>query len=248
MTRRAASVRDQRDVRGSNRGVRVLGRIMSALQWVCLALVISIIIEWIGISSIWAGQGANHSREILREELGYLNSDFKEWITGTPPAHIARQTANFAYRWVVVETGIETFIKWVTPARRYGESPESRRMTFRRYYLFISDYVLAAIHITQLFAVRITIAALSMPAFIMLGAVGLVEGLVQRDLRRFGGGLESGFVYHEAKKFIAPAVAVAWVVYLALPVSLHPNWIFLPAALSFALAIMITAATFKKFL
>lgn len=75
-----------------------------------------------------------------------------------------------------------------------------------------------------------------------------MDGLVQRDLRRWSGGRESSFVYHHAKKVISPAVILAWVVYLGMPTSMHPNYVILPFAALFALAMAIAAGSFKKYL
>ena len=71
---------------------------------------------------------------------------------------------------------------------------------------------------------------------------------MRRDLRRWGGGRESSFVYHYAKQSVLPLVALAWAVYLALPFSLHPSVIVLPFAALFALSVSIMAGTFKKYL
>ena len=49
--------------------------------------------------------------------------------------------------------------------------------------------------------------------------VGLVDGLVRRDIRRFGAGRESGFIYHRARASLIPLAVLPWVAYLALPVS-----------------------------
>ncbi len=49
--------------------------------------------------------------------------------------------------------------------------------------------------------------------------VGLVDGLVRRDIRRFGAGRESGFIYHRARAGLIPLAVLPWVAYLALPVS-----------------------------
>jgi integrating conjugative element membrane protein (TIGR03747 family) len=65
--------------------------------------------------------------------------------------------------------------------------------------------------------------------------------LVRRDLRRWGGGRKSSFVYHYAKKAAMPLILMARVLYLALPFSLHPSWINLPFVLAFA--VIITAST-----
>jgi integrating conjugative element membrane protein (TIGR03747 family) len=78
--------------------------------------------------------------------------------------------------------------------------------------------------------------------------VALVDGFVKRDLRRWGGGRESSFVYHWAKRSAMPLLVLSWVIYLALPFSLHPTFIVLPFAALFALSVSVTASTFKKYL
>ena len=87
-----------------------------------------------------------------------------------------------------------------------------------------------------------------MPLFLMAAFVGLVDGLVRRDVRRFGAGRESGFVYHRARASLMPLVVLPWVTYLALPVSVHPLLILLPSAVMLGVAVCIVAATFKKYL
>ena len=101
---------------------------------------------------------------------------------------------------------------------------------------------------TRVFTVRLAILVLSLPVFVLFAWVSLVDGLVLRDLRRWGGGRESSFVYHYARKATLPLFLPAWVLYLVSPISVHPSWILLPFALAFALAIRITAGTFKKYL
>ncbi len=81
---------------------------------------------------------------------------------------------------------------------------------------------------------------------VLFGIVAITDGLVRRDLRRWG--WESSFVYHHAKRLLVPLPVAAWIVYLSLPVSVHPNFVVLPFALFFALTLGITAATFKKYL
>jgi len=52
--------------------------------------------------------------------------------------------------------------------------------------------------------------------------VGLIDGLVRHDVRRFGAGREFGFLYHRAKASLWPLVVLPWVVYLALPIIRTP--------------------------
>ena len=87
-----------------------------------------------------------------------------------------------------------------------------------------------------------------MPVFLLFSLVAMVDGLVQRDLRRWGGGWESSFVYHYAKKVVLPLVVLSWIAYLALLFSLHPSFVVLPFATLFALMVTVTANTFKQYL
>jgi len=102
-------------------------------------------------------------------------------------------------------------------------------------YQHIAEFVIAGMQVTQVFSVRLAILTLAMPVFMLFSLVALVDGFVKRDLRRWGGGRESSFVYHWAKRSAMPLLVLSWVIYLALPFSLHPTFIALgrapPAAL-----------------
>lgn len=41
---------------------------------------------------------------------------------------------------------------------------------------------------------------------------------------------------------------IAWIIYLAIPISIHPNLILIPAAILFGIMIALTASNFKKYL
>ena len=112
----------------------------------------------------------------------------------------------------------------------------------------MAEYVLAMMQVTQVFSVCLAILTLAMPIFLLFSLIALVDGLLQCDPRRWGGGRESSFVYHYAKKAALPLVVLTWVNYLALPFSLYPTFVILLFATLFALTVAITASTFKKYL
>ncbi len=225
---------------------RVLTGVAHCFKWLFVSLVFSVLIEWIGMAFWWEEQGVAHSREMLVHELQFLGADFhRSWLTAHPMQFASDLSERFyyiAFEW----TGIVDLVHWITPTPIKGE-PGVRPM-LHRLYRPVADYVLAGMQVTQVFAVRLAILALATPVFGLVTVVALVDGLVRRDLRRWGGGRESSFVYHYAKKASIPLIIMAWVVYLALPFSLHPSWIILPFALAFAFAVTITASTFKKYL
>jgi integrating conjugative element membrane protein (TIGR03747 family) len=98
------------------------------------------------------------------------------------------------------------------------------------------------------FLVRLLVLCLMVPLLLLAAFVGLVDGLVRRDIRRFGAGRESGFVYHRAKAAVVPLLVLPWIIYLALPVSLNPLLVLLPGAVLLGTAVSIVAGSFKKYL
>lgn len=214
--------------------------------WLVAALLFSIVIEWAGMLLWWKDEGSLHSRAMLQQELSYLNEDFRRSAVSSDPARFARRFADGFYHYLFEWTHLVDFIRWLKQPPR---PDESRILTvLRSAYAQSGEYVLAAITVTQVFAVRLAVLTLATPVFVLFGLVALVDGLVQRDLRRWSGGRESSFVYHHAKKVIFPAVILAWVVYLGMPTSMHPNYVILPFAALFALAMAIAAGSFKKYL
>ena len=115
-------------------------------------------------------------------------------------------------------------------------------------YGAVKPYAVAAGYTALTFLVRLVVLCLALPLFLTAAFVGLIDGLVRRDLRRFGAGRESGFLYHRVRALVLPLATLPVVVYLTLPVSVHPLWILLPAAALVSIAVNITAGIFKKYL
>jgi len=210
------------------------------------SLLFSIIVEWAGMVLWWPDEGIDHSRTMLATEISYLDNDFRRSVVTSDPARFAKRFADNTYHYLFEVTRLVDFIRWVSPPPLKHEL--GVRPTLHRIYQPIAEYVIAMMQVTQVFSVRLAILTLAMPIFLLFSLVALVDGLVQRDLRRWGGGRESSFVYHYAKKAALPLVILTWVTYLALPFSLHPTFVIVPFATLFALTVAVTASTFKKYL
>lgn len=113
---------------------------------------------------------------------------------------------------------------------------------------WLDIYVKATVYITLTFVLRVFILLLTSPLFILAALTGIVDGLVRRDIRRFGCGHESGFIYHHAKRTVIPTFFLTWMIYLSLPFSVNPCVILLPAAFLLGLTISITVGAFKRYL
>ncbi len=225
---------------------RGLARLARAVAWLLGSLLCSILVEWAGMVFWWPEQGLDHSRMMLAREIQYLDTGVGRSILTPDPAGFARGVADRAYYCLFVFTGWTAFMQWVLAAPHPQET--GLRPVLHRLFRPLARFALAAMQITQVFCVRLAVLSLAIPVFFLFGLVALVDGLVRRDLRRWGGGRESSFVYHYARRSVLPLMMSAWVAYLALPFSLHPAWIVLPFAGLVACVITLTASTFKKYL
>ena len=100
----------------------------------------------------------------------------------------------------------------------------------------------------QLFASRLAVLVLTLPLLLLAALGGFADGLVVWYLRRTGGGRESGFLYHRAKRTVAYSLVAAAAIYLIPPSVMNPRWLLPPLIVVFATGIRYTTAYFKKYL
>lgn len=207
-----------------------IGKIIGILL---ASLLLSIVFEWIGITWFWPEQGYRHSQEMMMAEMGWFESHFTESLLHSSPVQLAQLTLSEVNNWLFIKTGISA---WLSQADGgiFGH--------------YARAYLESIMYVTLTFCIRVMIIVFTLPLFMLSALVGLTDGLVRRDLRRFGRGYESSFIYHNAKRTVLPIMFIAWAIYLSTPFSLHPNWILLPAAGLFGLSISIVSGSFKKYL
>ena len=227
----------------------VIGRVFGILAF---SILISVLVEWI------------------------LMMFFRELPQGTPLYASAK--GMFEYELAFISSYVDSFdtsdmqTQWIAKAQSYMvitinflfidsgaisffydlEKPNSHEWEITRFFKDIldlyADYFIAAIYVVMTFLVRLTILILALPIFFIFGFVGLTDGLIQRDIRRWTAATESSFVYHMAKKFAFPVLFIGMMFYLSVPYSIHPNIVLIPTAMAFALLIMVMSSKFKKYL
>lgn len=109
------------------------------------------------------------------------------------------------------------------------------------------DFWGAALTGLQLFSVRLAVVVLSAPLCVAACLAGLADGLLSWYLRRTGGGRESGFIYHRAKRHAGHALLAVGLVYLASPFTLDPAVVVTTCIGVCALAVRIATGRFKKY-
>jgi len=216
----------------------------------CGSLILAIVIECVGMHFFWPDQEWRHAQRMLHFELDQLSEHFTQSVLVQEPGRTAYRLTEDAYDLLFIESGLQGRIE--TASAKARTAGIRSRDDFRYYlslaYVQVESYVIAAGYTILVFLTRVIVLTLSLPLFLLAAFVGLVDGLVRRDIRRFGAGRESGFVYHRAKASLIPLAVLPWVIYLALPISLHPLAIILPGAALLGTAVDIAAGSFKKYL
>lgn len=208
-----------------------VGNVFRFIGWSFVAIGVSILIEWVGMIKFW---GPDHSRNILELEITYLGSYNRNLITGLYPHDVATTFMGWADKAVSV-LHLREISNWfagdvnsITQVIAYGLD--------------------AMINTIFIFAVRSAICISAMSGFLLVGLVAFIDGLVERDIRRACGGIESAAVYHRAKRIVVPILFLSFGGYLTAPISIHPTLVFLPVMVIFAVALFLTAKSYKKFL
>ncbi|MDC9623087.1 TIGR03747 family integrating conjugative element membrane protein [Xenorhabdus sp. XENO-7] len=218
--------------------------------FILMSWLFSLLIEFIGMVFFWPELGASHSQTMMKTELGYLSTEFTQGLLLSDPSMTVSAGLAQAYQWLFMGSG---FMDWIQGQRHYqlhARNDFVRELNDGLFWLsnILQDYWLAMVFMTMVTLIRMAILMLSVPLFVMVILVALVDGLGRRDLRRYGAGYESSFVYHHAKRVIKPACTIPCVLYLSWPGAVYPTLILLPAAIFLGMTVMITASMFKKYI
>jgi len=220
----------------------------------CGSLLLSIIVECVLVQIFWKNdygpnEGWQHAQAMFHYEQNQFEQNYRRSFLISEPVQKTQWLLDQTHEWVFIKSGIAQKRDAVLTPKI---SDSNRKRTFREYlnvaYSYMQSYVLTAAYTTLTFTLRVVILFLSLPLFMLALFVGVVDGLVRRDIRHFTYGHESGFVYHRAKSLLIPLLVLPWALYLALPVSVSPILVLLPAAAALGMAANISAASFKKYL
>ncbi|WP_416465166.1 TIGR03747 family integrating conjugative element membrane protein [Pseudomonas sp. LFS044] len=217
--------------------LRLLGLLFASLLF-------SILLEFMGMLWFWPEQGWHHSHTMWLTELSWLSNHFRGSLLVQEPAQATATILERLNDWVMVRSGwAQSDIQLKLLSRE-----SSLQGQLAQAYVAVQDYLLAALFTVFTFVVRLIVLTLATPLFLLAVLTGMVDGLMRRDLRKFGADRESSFVYHRAKRTLLPLIVSPWVIYLALPWSVNPILILLPCAALLGWMVAITATTFKKYL
>ncbi|MBB71444.1 MAG: hypothetical protein CMF50_03500 [Legionellales bacterium] len=96
-------------------------------------------------------------------------------------------------------------------------------------------------------AIRVLLLVFFIPLLIIALLVGVIDGLVQRDIRRFGAGRESTLLFHRTKAIFMPSVYILSLLFLISPIAVSPALFILLIASVMGLLVSIMMSRFKKY-
>lgn len=100
----------------------------------------------------------------------------------------------------------------------------------------------------EIIILKVALFLLWLPFFALIGFLAVVDGLVQRDIRKFQGARESTFLFHRIKPLIGTTVTILYLCYMVCPLAVRPEYFLMPLALISGLFIMLAIKGFKKYL
>lgn len=101
---------------------------------------------------------------------------------------------------------------------------------------------------TQVMLIKLVILISAIPLFLLMTVVGLVDGLNQRAIRTASLGRESSYIFHQLNRHAKRGLLLLLSLWLALPISITPAFVFVPVSLLLGILVSITASRFKKYL
>jgi integrating conjugative element membrane protein (TIGR03747 family) len=222
---------------------------LQGFGFLCGSLLLAILIECIGVHWLWPEESWHHARKMFEFEFAQLSHEFTQSLLSRAPAQAAEDLIACVFQMLFVDSGLlEKTSELAERAREHAAHGTGFKHWLSALYIDIGIYARASGYIVLTFLARLAVLTLTLPLFALAAFVGLIDGLVRRDKRRFGAVYESGFIHHRARAFILPLALLPWGVYLALPISVYPLAILLPSAVLLGVAVNLTAASFKKYL
>ncbi|EHG6068813.1 TIGR03747 family integrating conjugative element membrane protein [Salmonella enterica subsp. diarizonae serovar 61:z52:z53] len=209
-----------------------LALLPGVLAGFCLgAWMLAIALEWLGDAFFWRNTCASHSEQVLQATW--------QWWRGSAGALV----------WLVEDLAIvsDTLQQGIA-ALVHSLNGQSGLFWTKVVTTVIHCALLSMGNTTLTFLLRLAILLQALPLFALTITIGLIDGLVRRDLRRFGAGHESGFVYHHARRMIGSSLAATGLVWLTVPVFLEPGIVLVLGAMVTGIGISVAIGTFKKYL
>ena len=217
-----------------------------AISFVIGTFFVATFLELFGMHSWW--QNASDSRLQQRTHLEI------QTIESSIDVGFERQWFRRSYRYVselsdrLLEP-VEIYLE--TQQRELELAPNSTSAVVGAFVIVqqsINEHIAVAIEVFRAWLFRLQTFLLGVVSALPLLMVGLVDGLVRREIRRWSGGRESSWLFVFASKSLLPSIALFLGIYLLWPWSFSFAWINGLMGVCWGGALSLALAKFKKYL
>ncbi len=214
------------------------GLIISAFSYLFIAILIAILVEWVGMHFWW---DTTHAQTVLTAELTHLGESFTSSVTGRHPSELALEVAYWT-KALLTQNPVSLYFSNLATVQQGSRFFVGLANVINAF----STHLEAAMFVTMTISVRLTIVVLSALILVLVSLVSVIDGLVERELRNYGGDIEHSRVVHLGL-YWAPRLAVAApILYLAWPDVANPVFFFIPTMCLFGVTNYIIFSKYQK--
>lgn len=109
-------------------------------------------------------------------------------------------------------------------------------------------WILFIVVITEIILTRIAMVVVSSPLYLILAVLAVIDGSVQRAIRRYRGARESTFKFHRAKHLLGWMIFVPYLLFLSYPIALPISIVLCLHACLIAMVLWYMVMHFKKYI
>lgn len=217
-----------------------------------MSLIVLVLIAWLilmgWVSSLWCFSGfdkALHAVMTLSQKQTQAITGFsgmkvaatvKSWFGNMPTQELTNKVVQTSS---VIEGSLNEIL--------HNDINELNNVAEQFIYIAKQVWLLMTLT-TQVMFTKLVILISAIPLFLLATTVGLVDGLNQRAIRTASLGRESSYVFHQLNRYFKRGLLLLLSLWLALPVSITPAFVFVPVSLLLSIMVSVTASRFKKYL
>ena len=215
-----------------------LAWLYSTIKYFFIAVGVGIIVEWVGMTAWWP---IDHAEQTFNAEMAFQNENYTTSITGKSPFELSVVTTNYVHS-MVTDNAMIGYLKGLAQNR-----PNNRALgVFSDTLYQLSAYFEAALFTVLTITMRATIVVLSLGLIAIVWLLSSLDGLVERELRFYGGDAEHSRIVHLAKEWVPRFAKIAPILYLGWPAQANPVYFFIPAMLALGFTNYIFFANYQK--
>jgi integrating conjugative element membrane protein (TIGR03747 family) len=228
----------------------VVSGVFGLIGGACLGAILGVALELVGMYFFWPEQGLAHCQNTLALDLAH--------IAKAPRSLLVEDTAGFAdavVRAVEVpyrKLGILDFHARQSGAvaQAVGASAAARNLGAlqRLTRHLLSQGAVVSMVVVQDTALRLLVVVFALPGVLLACLLGSVDGLVRRDLRRFGGDRDKTGFHRLSKRSFFWVSTAGFMLYLLCPLQgINPAYVVLGLTALMACSLSNALASYRKY-